>query len=320
MRHRLAPAAICIPLFVGTAAIADPAPSTGLSLAQALNSFDPTPKQTIALRDFLGRTDKVVPLGAQSDGLSYFDLRDSKNQRVGQIAVGHDDSEQSIFVARLSGPAVFDASRKAQLPKVQNGKMRAAISAALAGAEAGPVYETVTSAGRDLFLRIRPLMAVAPLPANGSDRIIESEASFFSDGSGIVRGFRAPVGTAAAMPIHVSAKFLPALEADGQKAFRENALGVDADFTATLADLGNKVPCATSTCPPPAPIAVRGEVHLTTWAHAVVPSAPANLIAQISPPPPPPPAPDILQDNGAVVPPDSSQPGSINATGQPDTN
>lgn len=315
MRHCLAPAAICIPLLVSAVATADPAPATELSLAQALNSFDPTPKQTIALRDFLGRTDKVVALGAQSDGLSYFDLRDAQNHRVGQIAVGHDDAENSIFIARLSGPAVFDPSRKAQLPRIQNAKMRAAISATLAGAEAGPVYETATSAGRDLFLRIRPAMAVAPQPAAGPDRIIESEASFFSDGSGIVRGFRAPVGTAVVMPIHIAAKFLPALEADGQKAFRENALGVDADFTATLTDLGNKVPC-TGSCPPPAPMVLRGEAHLTTWPHAVVPSAPANLIAQITPPPAPPT--EVLPDNTT---PAAGGQGSIDATGQqPDTN
>ena len=307
-------AALCLPA-AGTAESVTSAPPP--SLNQALDALQPTPKQTIALRDFLGRTDKLVPLGAQADGLAYFDLRDSQNHRVGQIAVGHDDAEQSIFIARLSGPAVFDPSRKAQLPKVQNAKMRAAISATLAAAEAGPVYETATAAGRDLFLRIRPLLAVAPQPATSPDRVIESEASFFSDGSGIVRGFRAPVGTAAPMPIHVAVKFLPALEGDGQKAFRENALGVDADFTATLADLGNKVPCA-GTCPPPAPMVIRGEAHLTTWRHAVVPSAPANLIAQISPPPP---APDVLQDGATQQAPDSS--GAIDATGNPsvpDTN
>jgi hypothetical protein len=52
-----------------------------------------------------------------------------------------------------------------------------------------------------------------------------------------------------------------------------------------------------------------GEPHLTTWRHAVVPSAPANLVAQISPPPATAP-PNVL--NGSTPP-----TGQIDATGQP---
>jgi hypothetical protein len=310
MRCSLALAAICFSLPGALAAQADPfLPPSAPTLNQTLDSFQPTPKQTIAIRDFLGRSDRIAPQGQSADGLFYFDLRDANNQRIGQIAVGRDNAEHSIFIARVSGPAVFDPSRRARMPRATNTKMRASISAALAGAEAGPVYEAATAASRDLFLRIRPGMAIAPQPTAAPDRIIELEASFFSDGSGIVRGIRAPVGAVnVTTPIHVSAKFLPALEGDGKRAFRENAVGVDADFAATLGDFGNKLPCPPGGCPPSAPIVIKGDLHLTTWRRAVVPSAPANLIAQISPPPPLPP---ILQDP-------LEQPApSIDATGTP---
>jgi hypothetical protein len=306
-----------------TPAFADPAAPLlappAATLSQVLGSLTPTPKQTIALRDFFsGRNDKVLPLGAQPNGLSYFEMRDAKNQRTGQIAVGRDDSDGSIFVARVSGPAVFDPSRRAVLPRVQNTKMRGAVSALLAGAEAGVPYEAVTAKNRDLFLRDRPAMALTPQPVTYPDRILEAEGSFYADGSAIVRSLRAPVGVAnpAMAAIHVAAKFYPALDSDGQKAFREAVLGVDADFTATLSDLGNKVPCPVAGCTatqPAAPIALKGDVHLTRWPHAVAPSATPALIAQISPPPT---LPDILQDGTQQAP-----SAAIDATGDgPHTN
>jgi hypothetical protein len=198
----------------------------------------------------------------------------------------------------VSGPAVFDPSRRASLPRIQNSKMRAAVSALLAGAEAGAPYEAVTAKTGDLFLRDRPAMALTPQAVAYPDRILEAEGSFYADGSGIVRSLRAPVGVAnpAMAAIHVAAKFYPALGSDGQKAFREAVLGVDADFTATLSDFGNKMPCPIAGCravQPTSPIALKGAIHLTRWPHAVAPSATAALIAQISPPPT---LPDVLQD------------------------
>jgi hypothetical protein len=192
-------------------------------------------------------------------------------------------------------------------------KMRGAIQSLLAGAEAGPVYEAAILRNHDLYMRDRPLLAVLPQPVTFPDRVILSEASFFADGSGFFRSYRAPVGVKASAqpPIHVSAKYYPALEADGTRAFREAVLGVDADFTATLADFGNKV-CSGTACTVPATMTIRGDVHLTRWPHAIVPSAPANLIAQISPPPPA--LPDVLQQPDGSTPP---QPGAIDATGNP---
>jgi hypothetical protein len=291
---------------------ADPtAPSINQpSLNQTLDSFQPTPRQTIALRDFLGHTDKIVPIGQQANGAFLFDLRDAQNQRTGQIATMRDDSESTIFIARVSGPAIFDTTRQATAPRVLDPKIRGAIAALLAGAEAGPRYEALVAKYHDLFLRDRPLMALTPQPVAFPDRIIESEASFFSDGSGFFRSIRAPASTATNGAIHVAAKFYPILTADGQKAFRDTVLGVDADFTATLADLGNRLPCPPAGCPAAAPIVIKGEVHLTRWPHAIVPSAPAGLIARISPPPPA--LPDILQDPQTAP----QQPGSIDASGQ----
>jgi len=301
-------------LLAASPAVADPAAPpaatapmpAGPTLNQMLDSFHPTAKQTIALRDFLGaRSDKLVPLGAQPNGLSYFDLRDAKNQRTGQLAVGSDPNDGSIFLARVNGPAVFDLARRGVLPRVQNTKMRGAISALLAGTQAGPAYEAITAKQRDLFLRDRTMLALALQPITFPDRVIASEATFFADGSGYFRTIRAPVQPPAAPmlntttvkppqpPIHIAAKFYPAVEGDGQKAFRSAVLGVDADITATLADLGNKVPCPPTGCAPAAPVMVKGDIHLTRWPHAIVPSAPASLIVQISPPPL---LPDILQD------------------------
>jgi hypothetical protein len=291
------------------AATATTAP-VGPTLSQTLDAFHPTAKQTIALRDFLGaRGDKVVPLGAQADGLTYFDLRDATNQRTGQIAVGADTTEGSIFIARLSGPAIFDASHRATMPRVQSAKMRGAIGAALAASEAGPPYEAVTAKSRDMFLRDRPMLALTPQPVTFPERVIEMEASFFSDGSGFFRLIRAPVGVTNPVlaEVHTSAKFYPAIQGDGQRAYRAPVIGIDADFNATLADFGDRASCPVAGCTasqPTAPITLKGEVHSTRWPHAVVPSAPANLIAQISPPPP---LPDILQNN----PPPQNAPGGV---------
>src|SRR6185312_2766057 len=217
-RRYLAPAEMCFLVFVFLtgAAVADPAvppaAAPGLTLNQTLDSFHPTPKQTIALRDFLcARGDKLVSLGLQADGLTYFDLRSATNQRTGQIAVGQDTTEGSIFIARLTGPAIYDPSHRAQLPRVQNPKISGAVSALLAGAEAGAHYEAITARGRDLFMRDRPMLSVAPQPVSYPDRIVEMEASFFSDGSGFLRVIRAPVGVTnpAMATIRVSSKFFP---------------------------------------------------------------------------------------------------------------
>jgi hypothetical protein len=272
-----------------------------LSLNQTLDSFHPSVKQTIALRDFLGSLrDKPVALGPQPNGLYLFDLRDPKNMRTGQIMVGADQNEGSIFIARLSGPATFDVTRHTNPPRVLDPKMRGAIHNLLAAAQNGPVFDTAVTAQHDLFMRDRPMLALTPLPTAYPDRIIESEASFFPDGSGMLRGLRAPVGVAnpAMAAIHVSAKYYPVMTGDGEKAYRDTVLGVDADFTMTLADLGNKIACPVTGCAAPVAPVINGQVHLTRWPHAIVPSAPANLIAQISPPPPP--LPDILQNPGAI--------------------
>jgi hypothetical protein len=113
-------------------------------------------------------------------------------------------------------------------------------------------------------------------------------------------------------------KYYPGIDADGKKAFRDAVLGVDADFSATLADLGNKVSCPTAGCAasqPSATIKLLGEAHLTRWPHAIVPTAPANLVALISPPPA---LPDILNDS---YPPQTQPPAvpspAIDASGGP---
>jgi hypothetical protein len=123
------------------------------------------------------------------------------------------------------------------------------------------------------------------------------EASFFPDGSGFYRILRAPIGATVAMPTHVAAKFYPALQSDGQRAFRSAVLGIDADFSASLQDMGIRLSCPASACAaqkPTPPMALTGELHITRWPHAVVPSASQALIAAIAPPPPP--LPDVLND------------------------
>jgi hypothetical protein len=284
-------------------------PATAPTLGQTLDSFHPTPHQTIALRDFLGRTDKPVVLGLQANGLYLFDLRDGQNARAGQIAAGV-DPDGSIFIARLAGPAAFDMTRRSAPPRVVNTKMRSAVSALLSGSLAAVPYESLTAKNRDAFLRERPMLALTAQPVEEAGRVIEMEASFYPDGSGFYRLVRASVGASAATaPVHVAAKYYPALESDGKKAFRAAVLGIDADFHATLADLGIKIACPTAGCSaaqPLSPVSLDGELHLTRWPHAVVPSAPPNLIAQIAPPPPP--LPDILNmpyppPNGPAVPP-----------------
>jgi hypothetical protein len=307
---------LCIAAFASmTPALGDPptvpaVPASAPTLGQTLDSFHPTPRQTIALRDFLGRSEKPVALGTQPNGLYLFDLRDAQNTRTGQIAAGVDPSDGSIFVARLGGPAVFDMTRRSAPPRVVNAKVRGAVSALLSGSLAAAPYESLTAKNRDAFLRDRPMLALNAQPVDESARVIETEASFYPDGSGFYRIVRATVGPGSApAPLHVAAKFYPALESDGQKAFRAAVLGVDADFTASLADLGNKIACPTAGCSaanPSATVTLNGELHLTRWPHAVVPSAPANLIAQIAPPA----LPDILQtpypppgQNGPAVPP-----------------
>ncbi|HEY1837824.1 MAG TPA: hypothetical protein VGG36_09220 [Rhizomicrobium sp.] len=297
----LAETTFAIALLCGTAQ-ADPAAAP--TLGQTLDSFHPTPQQTIALRDFLGpRGDKLVALGVSANGLAIFDLRDAKNLRTGQIAVRNDAEEGSIFVARVNGPAAFDPNRTIAPPRVQNAKMQGAIAAALADAKDGEAYEAAIAKGHDLFLRARPMLALTLDPLAG--RIAESEASFFADGSGFVRILRAATGNTAATPVYLGAKFYPAIKGDGQKAFRDSVIGVDADFTATLASLGEGPVCRA--CPPPTPVRLSGEPHSTIWHHAVVPSAPANLIAQISPPPA---ASKVLNDR-------PTSPGQIGASGQP---
>ncbi len=270
-----------------------------LQLNQTLDTFHPTPRQTIALRDFLGgRGERPFALGMQPNGLFLFDLRDAANQRTGQFAVGADAGEGSIFLARVSGPATFDMTRRAAPPRLVNSKMRGAVSALLTATLASGPYEAATGHGRDMFLHDRPMLALTLGPIAAPDRVIQTEASYFPDGSGFARLLRAPVGMSAALPIHVGVKYYPALEGDGRKAFRAAVLGVDADFIATLADFGNKVPCPPAGCAsPPIPVSLKGDAHLTRWPHAIVPSAPPGLIAQISPPPVLPPLPDILNDN-----------------------
>jgi hypothetical protein len=289
-------------------ALADPAasPAASPTLAQTLDSFHPTPQQTIALRDFLGpRSDRLVALGVSANGLAIFDLRDAKNLRTGQVAVRHDEDDGSIFVARVAGPAAIDANRSLTPPRVQNSKMQSAISAALGDAKGGEAYQDAVSKGHDLFLRKWPMLALNLDPLAG--RIVESEASFFPDGSGFVRILRAATGGTVATPVYLTAKFYPALKGDGQKAFRDSVLSVDADFTATLASLGEGPVCHTG-CPAAVPVKLDGEPHLTTWRHAVVPSVPASLVAQISPQAAAPPT--VLND--------TPQPGGkIDATGHP---
>jgi hypothetical protein len=127
--------------------------------------------------------------------------------------------------------------------------------------------------------------------ATATGAISQAKATFYRDGSGYVRSFRAqiPATDLASTPLRLSDKYFSAVQSDGVKVYRAAIVEVDSDIQIAFADLEMRYGCDLSACKPARGSApVSNGNHLIKWSRVLVAAVPAQLLAQIAPPPAPP--------------------------------
>jgi len=295
MRTILA-AALC-----GVALCAVEPASAGNSVAQAIQKLHLSAQQLLSVRDFLGPFGRGTDI--EASGTNLFVLRDSASMTYsGEFSI-HSDPDGSVEIERVAGPATLDFTRSVTLPLKLDRKSRAQVLKSMAGAQAvapaapspvptGPLDTIVPSASPPPAVLL-PAEQVAGLKLTNpqaTGAISQAKATFYRDGSGYVRSFRAqiPATDLASTPLRVSDKYFSPVQSDGVKVYRAAIVEVDSDIQIAFADLEARYGCDLSACKPahgPAPVS-NGN-HLIKWSRVLVAAVPAQLLAQIAPPPAP---------------------------------
>lgn len=289
--------------------------SAGNSVAQAIQKLHLSAQQLLSVRDFLGPFGRGTDI--EASGTNLFVLRDSASMNYsGEFSI-HSDPDGSVEIERVAGPATLDFSRSVTLPLKLDRKSRAQVLKSMAGAQAiAPAAPSLVPAGAmDTIVpsgspppAVLPAEQVAGLKVTNpqaTGAVSQAKATFYRDGSGYVRSFRAqiPATDLASTPLRVSDKYFSPVQSDGVKVYRAAVVEVDSDIQIAFADLEMRYGCDLSACKPPHGSApVSNGNHLIKWSRVLVAAVPAQLLAQIAPPPAPSPPPSGAAPS-TVVPP-----------------
>lgn len=272
--------------------------AAGNSVAQAIQKLHLSAQQLLSVRDFLGTFARGTDIEASGSGL--FILRDSASMSyTGEFSLSA-NADGSVEIERVSGPATLDASRAVALPLKLDRKSTAQARKAMGNS---PALAPKPSAGPPDTAQPGQI-AAAPAPApslppqqlaglkltnpQATGIVSQARATFFRDGSGYVRSFRAqiPATDLVSTPLRVSDKYFAPVQSDGVKVYRTAIVEIDSDVQIAFADLETRYGCDLAACKP-AHLArpISNGNHFIKWTHVLVAAVPAPLLAQIAPPP-----------------------------------
>jgi hypothetical protein len=269
------------------AAMALPGPAAAAIsvVGPAVQRLHLSAQQLLSLRDVLSGVERGAQVEASGEGL--FVLRDPGSMAyMGEFSVVV-AAGGTLTVDRIGGPATLDASQAVALPIRLNPKTKAQILGALAGSQ---ILATDAASQQPPALPEERIAALKFTDARIAGPLLQTRATFFRDGSGVVRTIRAPqmatTGGAPA-PLRVSDRYLSAIKSDGTHVWRDNVVEIDSDVSLNLSELETHVCPATGPCSTRRPAVASTGFHLIRWQHQLIAAVPPSLLGQLAPAPAP---------------------------------
>jgi hypothetical protein len=252
-------------------------------LGGAIQKLHLSPQQLLSVRDFLGPFGRGIEI--EASGEATFVLRDDTSMAyAGEFSL-RTESDGSVVIDRVNGPAALDAGHMVTVPLRLDRKSRAEVVGVLAGFHAA---DAATIPAEEL-----PALKLVDPKAQGT--IWQARAVFLRDGSGSVRSIRAVASGIGSPSLNVIDRYFSPIQSDGTKVWRAVIVEVNAALPIGLANLESRYACsAGSSCKQQHALVPVAGVHLIKWTRQLVASVPPQLLAQIAPPLAPPPAPPIV--------------------------
>jgi len=280
------------------AAVVNPAGADN-PVAQAIQRLHLSPQQLLSVRDFLGPFSRGIEIEAAAGGT--FVLRDDTSMAyAGEFSV-RTQSDGSVVVERVGGPATIDAEHVVTVPLALDRKSRGLVTDVLVNSQAAkppqPAPPVDAPSGPLVAAAVSSAVPVGQLPAlklvdpKAQGTVSQARAVFFRDGSGYVRNIRASLTTTVAAPatLKVSDRYFSPIQSDGAKVWRPAIVELEVDLPIGFTDLESRYACDTgTTCKPLHALTPATGIHLIKWTKQLVASVPPQLLAQIAPPPAPP--------------------------------